>query len=537
MFSRQKRRKLDQYLHHSRKDPETALQEMTLLSNRMWKLLVGIVLTTIFLALLLPASGWRQVVSLGVLLSLLNGLGWLAVLRIQPELFERSSSFNQLVMLLLLTVGVSKGIFLLGWSPFLAPIPVLAMISGMLFKQSVSLLVVAGLGLYLSLMSPRLGGKGVSEIQIDYILAISLILGGIVSVCGVFRVRQQSQPTLVGCLAGLIQVLTVITFQVGDPEFDYRQLHNWNEVQRLLVNPGWAFMGGMVSGGLVTIFLPAIERLFDIITERRLLALSDPNTDLLKTLRNRAPGTYQHTLGVAQLSSAASEAIGADPLLCQVGAYYHDIGKIVKPEYFVENMGENKSIHSRLRPSMSKLIIISHVKEGVELAREDGLPEKIVDMIPMHHGTTVVEYFFHKARELSDGESPEIESEYRYPGPKPRFQEAGILMLADTMEAVAKTIAEPSHARFQSMAHEIIQKRLLDGQLDECNLTMRDLKRIEESFARTLTNMYHARIRYPSDEVKGEEEPPAPAAEKAEKAEKAENENGRGAVSRQQSPV
>jgi putative nucleotidyltransferase with HDIG domain len=218
----------------------------------------------------------------------------------------------------------------------------------------------------------------------------------------------------------------------------------------------------------------------------------------------------------------------ADPLLCQVGAYYHDIGKIVKPEYFVENMGENRGIHERLRPSMSKLIIISHVKEGIELAREDGLPDRIIDMIPMHHGTTVVEYFFHKARELSEGGSHESEAEYRYPGPKPRFKEAGILMLADTMEAVAKTIQEPSHARFQGMAHEIIQKRMLDGQLDECNLTMRDLNRIEESFARTLTNMYHARIRYPADEKGEEEGAPAHPHDK---------ENGRAAMNRQQSSV
>jgi hypothetical protein len=203
---------------------------------------------------------------------------------------------------------------------------------------------------------------------------------------------------------------------------------------------------------------------------------------------------------VAQLCSNAAEAIAADPLFAQVGAYYHDIGKIVKPEYFVENMGEDKSIHSRLRPSMSKLIIISHVKEGVELAWEAKLPEKIVDMIPMHHGTTVVEYFFYKALEDGETKCKETDTEYRYPGPKPRFPEAGIIMLADAVEAIAKSMTEPNTNRFRDMVREIIQKRLLDGQLDECGLTIKDLRRIEESFVRTLTNMYHGRIRYPSAE-------------------------------------
>ena len=254
--------------------------------------------------------------------------------------------------------------------------------------------------------------------------------------------------------------------------------------------------------------MPLIERMLGIVTERRLLALSDHDNELLKILRNRAPGTYQHTLGVAQLASNASEAIGADALLTQVGAYYHDVGKIVKPEYFVENMGEDKSIHSRLKPSMSKLIIISHVKEGIELALEAKLPERLVDMIPMHHGTTVVEYFFHKALEESEAEdkSPESDTEYRYPGPKPRFPEAGVLMLADAVEAIAKSMPDPNTNRFRDAVNVVIRQRLLDGQLDECGLTIKDLRKIADSFVRTLTTMYHGRIRYPSsvDEVSTE---------------------------------
>ncbi len=342
----------------------------------------------------------------------------------------------------------------------------------------------------------------------DLVLGISLMGGALVTIIAIKRIRQQSLPTLIGGLAGATQGLVVLTFSVLDPGFSFAHLADWTRLRELLANPGWACLGGALSGAAVTIFLPLIERMLGIVTERRLLALSDHDNELLKILRNRAPGTYQHTLGVAQLASNASEAIGADALLTQVGAYYHDVGKIVKPEYFVENMGEDKSIHSRLKPSMSKLIIISHVKEGIELALEAKLPERLVDMIPMHHGTTVVEYFFHKALEESEAEdkSPESDTEYRYPGPKPRFPEAGVLMLADAVEAIAKSMPDPNTNRFRDAVNVVIRQRLLDGQLDECGLTIKDLRKIADSFVRTLTTMYHGRIRYPSsvDEVSTE---------------------------------
>lgn len=537
-FSKPKRRKLDQYLEGKKKDPDVALTEMTRLSNRVWRLLIGMLLTSVFIGFLFPFSDWRQLVCLGILVFLMNGLGWMALLQIQPRLFDRPSSFNQFILLLLVTVGASKAIFLLGWSPYLVPIPVLAMILTMIFGQAVAVLVSIGVGFYVSLMSPRLaeintvmlsdsiegtfervpdlpGFQQVLEpvlARADFSLGVCTIVGAMIAVILFKRVRQQSQPTVVGGVVGMGQGTVVIAFQfvnidlrVVDPGVSYLDLH-WDWFGKFFLNPSWAVAGGIFSGMLMTVFLPLIERAFGIITERRLLALSDPTNELLHTLRNRAPGTYQHTLGVAQLSANAAEAIGADALLTQVGAYYHDIGKIVKPEYFVENMGEDKSIHSRLRPSMSKLIIISHVKEGIELALEAKLPQRIVDMVPMHHGTTVVEYFFHKAKEMGDSEKArETDSEYRYPGPRPRFPEAGILMLADAVEATAKSIIEPNVNRFQDLVREITQKRLLDGQLDECGLTIKDLRRIEDSFVRTLTTMYHGRIRYPTDEEKVED--------------------------------
>ncbi len=527
LLRKPKRRKLDQYLQRQRKDPDLVLSEMTQLSNRVWRLLIGLFLSAVYLGLLMPVSNWSQLVSLGVLVFLLNGLGWAALTRIQPFLFEKPAHFNQFIALLLGTVVVSKVIFLLEWSPFLVPLPVLAMVLTMIYGQSVALLVSIGMGFYLSLMSPRLweidptllsalmpdSGLAESTLRVildpvlaraDFVFGVSAISGSMITVILLERIRQQSYPTLVGVVAGITQGVVVLAFQLFDPSLKWSDFTDWQRINEILVEPGWALMGGVASGALLTIFLPVVEKIFNIVTERRLLALSDPNNELLQILRNRAPGTYQHTLGVAQLCSQAAEAIGGDPLLIQVGAYYHDIGKIVKPEYFVENMGEDKTIHERLRPSMSKLIIISHVKEGIELAVEAKLPQAIIDFIPMHHGTTVVEYFFYKALEgQEETKSKETDSEYRYPGPKPRFPEAGIIMLADAVEAIAKTLPDPNPNRFRDMVRMVIQKRQQDGQLDECDLTIKDLRKIEDSFVRTLTNMYHGRIRYPSADNDG----------------------------------
>lgn len=535
MLGKPKRRKIDQFLQEYRKDPEVALSESTRLSNRLWRLLIGLVLTLLFVFLLLPLEpeeNWGQLACLSTLVFLINGLGWLVLLNVKPGLFDRPSDFNRFIIVLVATVLLARFTFWLGWPKFLVPVPILAMVLTMCYGQSVALFVSIGVSFYLSLMSPALRGAANADslrhdvaawseeigvggldyfysalIRTDIVLALSLIVGAMAVIVGIKRVRQQSKPTLVGGFAGMAQAVVVVAFQCVDPSFRFQDLHLENLPEELgklplfLKGPAYAFIGGMASGALVTVFLPVIETFFEIITERRLLALGDGNNELLRTLRNRAPGTYQHTFGVAQLSTNAAEAIGADSLLCQVGAYYHDIGKMVKPEYFVENMGEDKSIHTRLRPSMSKLIIISHVKEGVELALEANLPEKIVDMIPMHHGTTVVEYFFHKALEEGNGEArkeKQTDTEYRYPGPRPRFPEAGVLMLADAVEAIAKSMQDPNPSRFRDMVRQTIRKRLLDGQLDECTLTMRDFTLIEESFVRTLTNMYHARIRYPS---------------------------------------
>ena len=231
------------------------------------------------------------------------------------------------------------------------------------------------------------------------------------------------------------------------------------------------FARAMVNAAQIIVVLPLLwifERAFDITTDLTLLELSDTNRPLLKELSLRAPGTFNHTLQVANLAEAAADAIGANALLARVGALYHDVGKMVKPEYFVENQRSGGNPHDQLKPRMSALIIASHVKEGLEIAKDYNLPKQVLEFIPMHHGTSLIEYFFRKAQAEQGPEEPDVlESEFRYPGPRPNSRETGILMLADSDEAASRSISEPTHKRLESMVDGIFKARVNDGQLDD----------------------------------------------------------------------
>jgi putative nucleotidyltransferase with HDIG domain len=243
-----------------------------------------------------------------------------------------------------------------------------------------------------------------------------------------------------------------------------------------------------------------------------LIELRDPKQPLLRELQIRAPGTYNHSLNVASVAEAAAEAIKADSLLTYVGALYHDCGKMNKPEYFVENQLGGPNKHEKLNPAMSLLVIVGHVKDGIELAREFGLPRQLHHFIEAHHGTTLVEFFFHRAKqqaieeshrqhdqhpdEADDTHIPE-EFEYRYPGPKPGTREAAILMISDAVESATRTLTEPTPSRIEALVRAIANKRLLDGQFDDCDLTLKDLNLIVESISRSVTSIYHGRVVYP----------------------------------------
>ncbi len=282
----------------------------------------------------------------------------------------------------------------------------------------------------------------------------------------------------------------------------------YNTPQELMLND---LMLVGLNAFLVTLAYPLVwvfERLFDITTDLTLLELSDTNRPLLKELSLRAPGTFNHTLQVANLAEAAADAIGSNALLTRVGALYHDVGKMLKPEYFVENQRPGENLHDQLKPRMSALIIASHVKEGLEMGRQYNLPRPVLDFIPMHHGTTRIEYFYRKAMEQHRPEEPAIlESEFRYPGPKPASKETGIMMLADSVEAASRSLSDPTHKRLETLVDMIFQARTEDGQLDDTDLTFKDLNVIKETFLSMLLGIYHVRVKYPGQDDSPKSQP------------------------------
>lgn len=289
-------------------------------------------------------------------------------------------------------------------------------------------------------------------------------------------------------------------------------------VAEVLTVASTAAAGGLIVGGMTLFILPWIERAFNITTGMTLVELRDPKQALLRELQQKAPGTYNHSLNVATIAESAAAAIDADALLTYAGALYHDIGKMTKPEYFVENQGGGTNRHDRLSPAMSVLVIIGHVKDGLELAREYGLPRPLHHFIEAHHGTTLVEYFYHRARKNAEGEEakqPE-EFDFRYPGPKPKTKEVAILMLADSVESATRTLREPTPSRIESLVEQIANKRLMDGQFDECDLTLGELHRVTESISKTLASIYHGRVQYPGGDKPGKKPAEPPAEQKSE---------------------
>ncbi len=257
-----------------------------------------------------------------------------------------------------------------------------------------------------------------------------------------------------------------------------------------------AILGGIFCVLIISGFAPVLEVLGGYVTDLRLIEMATLDHPVLKELSIQAPGTWNHSMVMGNMAEVAAEAVGANPVLSRVGAYFHDIGKSKKPLYFVENQFGGENRHDRLSPSMSALIIKSHVKEGLEIAKKHGLPEPIQDLISQHHGTSLISFFYEKALKEAGGEAEIDRTNYEYPGPKPQTKEAGIMMLADGIEAASRTIAEPTFDRIQGMVQKMINKVFASGQLDECDLTLRDLHEIARCFTRVLSSIYHQRVSY-----------------------------------------
>jgi hypothetical protein len=313
------------------------------------------------------------------------------------------------------------------------------------------------------------------------------------------RVRSRSKLVYVGLFAGAVAALLDLAMKLIDNQpltlIDNHSV-NWS----LFRDAGHQFLWATAAGFIMTGLLPFVEKLFGVLTDLSLLELGDITHPLLQELVRRAPSTYNHSITVGTIAEAAAESIGARGLICRVGAYFHDIGKMLKPGYFVENQGKEGNRHDSLVPAMSTLVIIAHIKDGADLARQNRLPQPIIDMIEQHHGTMLMEYFYDRAQtqQAADANGSEIdENLFRYPGPKPQTKEAAVLMLADAVESASRTLVDPTPGRIEGLVGDLAQRRLEAGQFDESGLTLRELGTIERSLAMSVASIYHGRLKYP----------------------------------------
>lgn len=336
-------------------------------------------------------------------------------------------------------------------------------------------------GVFVSLLAGFLAPRGL-EFTVYAAIASSA------AVYGIGRYRSRQTVTIAGCLVGLASAFLAIALI-----FYTQQPFVLNTV---LLALACGLASGILTAAVTAVFLPICETLFGILTDVKLLELSNADLPVLGQLAMRAPGTNQHSHAVGQLAEEACRVVGANGLLARIGALYHDIGKTAAPKHFVENQ-MSKNPHDRLKPAQSAKIIISHVTYGVKLAREMGLPSRIVDFIPQHHGTRTLHFFLKKAQDEARSDDDLSENDFRYPGPKPQFKEAAIMMIADSCEAAARSLAEPNPENIRFITTRIIDAILQDDQLDECDLTLRELTQIRESMIKSLVAIYHSRVDYP----------------------------------------
>ncbi len=419
----------------------------------------------------------RMAAVIGMYLAIFTLCG-LFVFHRYPALLSDMGRFTGLLVISLLTVTLAYVAD--NWKAELIPMLLFGMTVAICYHQELALMLSAAVALVVVL---SLGHDVASFVIMTAATATAILLLG--------RVRSRVKLVYVGLCAGAVATLTTIGVSI----VSLRPLN-----MALLTDAGLYGLWGIAAGFAMTGLLPFIENIFGILTEISLLELGDVAHPLLQELVRRAPGTYNHSINVASMAEAAAERIGSQGLLVRVGAYFHDIGKMLKPQYFVENQNSGDNRHESLLPAMSTLVIIAHVKDGAELAREHHLPQPIIDFIQQHHGTTLVEYFYRRASEDSERnpDSGEVdENTFRYPGPKPQSKEAGILMLADAVESASRVLVEPTPSRIESLVEEIAMKRLLDGQFDECGLTLRELRAVQDSLVKSLTAVYHGRVKYP----------------------------------------
>ncbi len=465
----------------------------------------------------LPGAGGdgdaRRLLGTAGAIAAAHGLVALYVARLHPEVLR---SARRLVLAILLGLGTLAAARLLQAAPA-APFRlvlhtpavlttcVLTIAMGPRFAAEAAALLLYDLAVAWRVPSPTgpsfamgamdaTGATGGLATDLEALAVLGAGCG--VAVLGARRVRNRARLVKVGLAAGAVAGLVQLALHSPGAPQAAAALPGELGALAAFADAGALLAHGLLLGFLVSGALPFIEALADVVTDISLLELSDQNHPLLRRLLLEAPGTYHHSVVVGSLAEAGAEAIGANALLARVGAYYHDVGKSLKPEYFTENEGKKGLRHGRLSPTLSTLVIKAHTKDGVVLAREYDLPQAIVDFIPQHHGTSVIEFFYQEAVSL-EGDSSVPRDAFRHDGPKPQVKETAIMHLADSVEAASRSLSDPTPGRLRDLVHTIIWKKLGDGQLDECDLTFRELRRIEEAFVRVLVGVFHSRVRYP----------------------------------------
>jgi len=424
----------------------------------------------------------RTVVGIVILILLLQIIIFGYIYLFNREVLE-GNMLLILIIIITTIILISEGTYNI--SPFIMPVSTAALLIAILIDIRLSLIVNMFIIFILGFM-----------LKLDETIIAMYLVSGSIGAYMVTKQQQRYNILINGLLIGISNVLTIVSFGL------IKKLEGID----VIAKSGYGMLNGLFCAVLTIGTLPIWENIFKIVTPLKLLELSNPNQVLLKRLLLEAPGTYHHSIIVGNLSERAAEAIGADPLLARVGAYYHDIGKLKRPYFFKENQLGMDNPHDKLKPNMSTLIITNHTKDGIALAKEYNIPEEIIDIIAQHHGDTTVSYFYHKA--LKENESKEVNIEdFRYPGPKPQTREAAIVMLADSTEAAVRSLKEPTKKNIEEMIRNIIKGKLQDGQLEECNLTLKDLNTIANAFSTIMMGIFHERIEYPNlelDKEKGE---------------------------------
>lgn len=389
------------------------------------------------------------------------------------HVYENDLHLVLLGLIILVILIISKTFHY--YSDFAVPIAAGALLTAILVDVRVGLMVSVALAMFFGVIVDN-------ELRP---VAVALF-GSMAGVYSVSKMRHGYSLIRTGfCVAA-------VNFVVIAASGFFEQINN----SQILIQGVLGAVSGIGAAVITTGSLPYLEHTFNITTPIKLLDLAQPNHPLLQRLLLEAPGTYHHSILVGNLAETAADLIGADPVTVRVGAYYHDIGKIKRPYFFIENQTEPENPHDKIAPSLSTLIVTSHIKDGVDLCRECKLPQVIIDIVCQHHGTTLVSYFYKRATEIEHSECI-IEADFRYEGPRPQSKEAALVMLADSCEAAVRSISKPNVNRIEAMVRKIIRERLNDGQLDDCNLTLRDLNIIGDVFIRVLSSMFHSRIEYP----------------------------------------